>query len=293
MPDTSFLFEGRRKYMHFTKMHGAGNDFILLENMDLSIPFEKLSILAKRLCTRRLSIGADGMMVLQPSDKADFRMLFFNSDGSIGEMCGNGARCICRYGYEHGFSGETQVIETTAGIVTGKRISKRLYQVCLNDPSVIRLDFPVKNGDGRILCDYLELGDPGIPHAIVHLEGFGQLPEEQLRALGKSLRWAPEFEKGANVTFWQSAGDDRIIAKTFERGVEDFTYACGTGCGSLVSALYLHGIVSGNNVHVNMPGGELCVSVSTDGPDRVTHIELTGPTDIVAQGEILDEDLVF
>jgi len=279
--------------MRFTKMHGAGNDFILLENMDLSLREDQLGPLAKRLCARRLSIGADGMMVLQPSDVADFRMLFFNADGSLGEMCGNGARCICRYGYEHGYSGETQKIETTAGIVTGERISERLYRICLNDPSVIRLDLPVTAAGKEYLCDYLELGNPGLPHAIVRFDGFDALPENEQCEIGRSLRFAQAFPKGANVTFWHPAGNDRIVAKTFERGVEDFTYACGTGCGSLVSALCLHGTVSGNNVSVTMPGGELFVSVTVNADGSVTQILLTGPTNIVAEGEILDEDLAL
>ena len=125
--------------MNFWKMNGAGNDFIILNNMEGNLPPSALPLLAKTLWTPHLSLGADGLMVVEPSHRADFKMLFFNSDGSVGEMCGNGARCICRYGYEMGLSGEEQVIETTAGIVTGTRIDPRHYRIRLNDPTTVLL----------------------------------------------------------------------------------------------------------------------------------------------------------
>ena len=104
--------------MKFTKMQGAGNDFIIINNMEEKLPVEKLGTLAKRICTRRLSIGADGLMVVDaPTEGGDYKMRFYNADGSLGEMCGNGARCIARYGYENGLAGITQRVETTAGLV--------------------------------------------------------------------------------------------------------------------------------------------------------------------------------
>ena len=106
--------------MRFTKMNGAGNDFIIVENLRGELDEQKLSKLARTLCDRRMSIGADGLMAVVPAKgTADYGMLFFNCDGSLGEMCGNGARCICRYGYENGLAGDVQRVETTAGLVTG------------------------------------------------------------------------------------------------------------------------------------------------------------------------------
>ena len=105
--------------MQFWKMNGAGNDFIILNNLQEGLSADCFPALARRLCERRLSIGADGLMVVErPQSGGDYRMLFYNSDGSAGEMCGNGARCICRYGYEIGLAGELQRVETTAGLVT-------------------------------------------------------------------------------------------------------------------------------------------------------------------------------
>ena len=144
--------------MRFWKMNGAGNDFVILNNLEEHLPLEQLPQIARTLCERHMSIGADGLMVVDaPSQGGDYRMLFYNSDGSVGEMCGNGARCICRYGYENGLAGETQTVETTAGIVTGRRIDQRLYRIRLNDPTTVRLDSPVE-ADGVTYTPDMVLG---------------------------------------------------------------------------------------------------------------------------------------
>lgn len=138
--------------MQFWKMNGAGNDFIILNNLEERLPPSAFPLLARTLCTPHRSLGADGLMVVeQAQEGADFKMLFFNSDGSLGEMCGNGARCICRYGYETGLSGPTQTVETTAGLVTGTRIDRRQYRVQLNSPTVIRLH-EAPGGGGQSLA---------------------------------------------------------------------------------------------------------------------------------------------
>ena len=267
--------------MHFTKMHGAGNDFIIINNIDGAIPESVLPELAAGLCAQHVSVGADGMMVVAaPRQGGDFRMIFYNSDGSLGEMCGNGARCIARYGYENGLSGETQRIETTAGLVTGERISRTLYRIRLNDPSVIDLHRSAEGCD----CAYIELGDPGIPHAVLIKDDWDRVPEDELRTLGKKLRHSPAFPKGANVSFVKLIGKDEVKAVTYERGVEDFTLACGTGCGSIVTALALKGLVSGKNVKVSMPGGELFVTLTHES-GTAHDVYLTGPTCVVFEGE--------
>ena len=277
--------------MKFWKMNGAGNDFLILNNLEERQRAEDFPRLARTLCERHLSIGADGFMVVEaPVQGGDYRMLFFNSDGSVGEMCGNGARCICRYGYEAGLAGEVQRVETTAGMVTGERIDRRRYRVRLNDPTTIRLDCPVEVDGVTYPCAYVELGCPGLPHAAVPFPGLREADEDKLRELGRRLRWHPAFPKGANVNFYELTGEDQVYEHTFERGVEDFTYACGTGTGSVVTVLTLQGKVSGHNVRARMPGGELVIDVERD-RDRVTDLYLTGPTNIVCKGEITDEEL--
>ena len=270
-------------------MHGAGNDFIILNEQETGLSREDYPALARRLCAFHTSIGADGMMVVIPAEKGgDYGMLFYNADGSLGEMCGNGARCICRYGFEHGLAGTTQRVETTAGLVTGERIDARRYRVRLNDPSVIDLHRAAEIDGTAYDCAYVELGDPGLPHAVLRLPDWDTWDKARLRELGRVLRFAPVFPRGANVSFVKELGPDAVKAVTFERGVEDFTLACGTGCGSIAAALTLMGLVSGREVSIAMPGGELSVSVTEDA-GRVHDILLTGPTRLVFEGEIADE----
>ena len=277
--------------MKFWKMNGAGNDFLVLNNLIEHLPHESLSEIARTLCERHLSIGADGMMVVEaPTQGGDYKMLFFNSDGSVGEMCGNGARCICRYGYENGLAGETQTVETTAGIVTGRRIDRRLYRIRLNDPTTMDLSRPVEVDGVTYECAYVELGNPGLPHAVVPYPGLRQAEENQLRELGRKLRWHSAFPKGANVNFYELTGENSVYERTFERGVEDFTYACGTGTGSVAAVLTLQGKVSGRDIRVDMTGGRLIIDVERQG-QRITDLYLTGPTNIVCKGEVTDEDL--
>ena len=277
--------------MKFWKMNGAGNDFIIINNMDRSIAEDRWPYIARTLCQRHMSIGADGMMVVTESTgDADYRMTFFNSDGSMGEMCGNGARCIARYGYENGLAGEVQKIETTAGIIYGQRIDKRMYRVRLNDPSVIIPHMKIDVDGREYECAYVELGDPGLPNVAVPVINLREYDEAELFRLGRKIRNHPEFTKGANVNFYEITGPDRIYERTYERGVEDFTYACGTGTGSVVTILTLRGAVSGKKVRVEVAGGELIIDAEREGK-KIKNLYLTGPTNIVAKGEVTDEEL--
>lgn len=273
--------------MRFTKMNGAGNDFILVENLHGELNEQQLSKLARTLCDRRMSIGADGLMAIVPAKaNADFGMLFFNCDGTLGEMCGNGARCICRYGYETGLAGETQTIETTAGLVTGTRIDAKNYRIRLPDP--VNLQYLALDVDGKkVGCMYLELGNPGIPHAVVQYPGLREADEQALFEFGRKLRYHPAFPKGANVNFLEKTGENRFYERTWERGVEDFTYACGTGTGASVYAL-AEKRRCGDHAEVEVKGGLLIVDIVRDGK-KCKDLLLTGPASMVCAGEIFDE----
>ena len=229
--------------------------------------FEKFSDIAINLCERHLGIGADGLMVVEKSsdNNADYKMIFYNSDGSIGEMCGNGARCICRYGYENKLckNDSLQIIETKAGKVKGERIDDSLYKIRLNDPSNIKLDICVCGMN----LSYIELGNPGIPHAVIEVKNLREKiknSEEKLKLfdLGRKLRYAKEFPKGANINFYDIEDKNTIYELTYERGVEDFTYACGTGTGSVVTILNMKKLVSNKNVQVMMKGGVLNIDIN-------------------------------
>ena len=277
--------------MQFTKMNGAGNSFIILDGIRGALDTARLPELARALCDPNFGVGADGLMAVLPADDADFTMRFYNSDGSLGEMCGNGARCICRYGYETGLSGERPRVRTTAGIVTGQRMTAEQYRVRLPDAMVMQPGrvLPV---DGRdVACAYVELGSPGLPHLAVELPELADVTDDDLRALARALRYHPALPKGANVNFYTLTGTDEVLIRTYERGVEDFTCACGTGTGAVVSVLTLAGRVSGRAVRVKMRGGVLTMDVTAQG-GAARDLFLTGPARLVARGEVFEEELL-
>ena len=257
--------------MNVWYMNGAGNDFMVIDARDGSYDFEKLTL---ELC--KLT-GADGFMAVDHSDVADFRLHFYNSDGTRGEMCGNGARCICRFAYDNGIAGENMTVQTDAGIVYGQRLSESQYRVQLNDPGIVDLQ-------RRPDAAYIELGCPGVPHSVTHVPGLDWSKRDELRDYARSLRFAPEFPKGANANLydWVDATTIRIL--TFERGVEDYTLACGTGSASTAVALWLRGQVPGGHMTVKNPGGDLAVTI--EGTDTVQKLFLEGPTEVVRVFEL-------
>lgn len=265
--------------MKFTKMQGAGNDFVILDNRDGILRRSDLPNLAVRMCDRRFGVGADGLMVVEKSAAADYKMVFLNADGTFGEMCGNGARCIARYGYDTGLAGSIQRIETPSGIVTGKRIDDNRYTVRLNSPFAIDEHRAACGLD----CFYTELGVPGLPHAVYYKDDWKDIPREELGTLGKKLRYSEAFPKGANVSFVKQVSDTFFEAVTYERGVEDFTFACGTGSGSIALSARILGKTQSDEIQVKMPGGLLEIRLSCI--DGVWELLLTGPAETVFTGE--------
>ncbi len=268
--------------MKVYKYEGAGNSFVLLPDFEEAFSLEELPALARRLCGKE-GFSTDGLMLLRkPQQGGDCRMLFYNNDGSTAEMCGNGARCLCRFCHDHGLSGDTQAIETPAGMVTGERLGEALYRIRLNSPTVFRR---------AEAYSYVELGDPGIPHAVVEAD----LSEDRnsLREFARALRHSEEFPKGANVNLYELTGENSLRLLTFERGVEDFTLACGTGTGATVYTLYRGGRVSGKNTRVHTDGGELSVDIEKvyalsllAAREAGEEIHLTGPAEELWSGEL-------
>ena len=272
--------------MKFTKMHGAGNDFIIVDNRQQKIPAEQMGEITHKLCARRTAVGADGMMFLDAcgSPDANLTMRYFNADGSEGEMCGNGARCVSRFAVEHGFcEGDAPRIQTASGIVTGQKIDETRYRVRLNDISIRKNNVYTEFEGHRYLCDYMEMGEPGLPHVVVELPGLSGMDRESLRPLGVYLR--NFFPKGANVNFFELAEDGHVELLTYERGVEDFTLACGTGSGCTVSHLVALGRAKPEGTPVHVPGGWLEVAVEGGKYSPSHDIYLTGPTEVVYEGE--------
>lgn len=258
--------------MNVTYMNGAGNDFMVLDARGKNLNFEAL---ARKLCPMR---NADGFMAVDVPTvpEADFRLHFYNFDGSRAEMCGNGARCICRYAHDLGIAGDTMTVQTDAGLVPGWRVADDRYRVRLNIPSELDL-----HRKGEIA--YVELGKPGVPHAVAEYKGDLWADAEKLREQMRALRFDKAFPKGANVNFYQWLGENEIRMLTFERGVEDFTLACGTGCGSTAAALYASGKLPDGKLLAHNRGGDLTVSVS--GKPEITSVLLEGPAQV---NEILE-----
>lgn len=277
-------------FMEFYKMQGAGNDFIIINNIELNIPAEKLPTIAKRLCQRKLSIGADGFMVVDcPKGDADFKMRFYNRDGSVGEMCGNGARCISRYAFINKIAGRKMKFETGAGVVKAEVLEGRMVKVLLNKPEEIKLDNDIEIDSIKYECSYIELGKPGLPHAVVKYN-LQQADEKDLLKVGKKIRYYQGFPKGANVNFYELLIDNTVLIKTYERGVEDFTLACGTGSAATAVALILKRYLKTDKVKTKVDGGELFIEVEkTD--NKINKLYLIGDTNIVAIGKVMDEDL--
>ena len=253
-------------------MNGAGNDFMVIDARGQNLDFEKLAL---KLC--KLT-GADGFMAVDHSEIADFKLHFYNADGSRGEMCGNGARCICRFAYDHGIAGESMTVETDAGLVPGWRIDENQYRVKLNNPGVLDL-----NRKGSIA--YVELGNPGVPHAVAEYDGDLWADADAIWDHMRVLRFDPAFPKGANVNFYQVIGENEVRVLTYERGVEDFTLACGTGTGSVASTLWLQGRLPGNLLTALNRGGTLKVTIGGDN-GVISSILLEGPTEVVNVYEV-------
>lgn len=271
--------------MEFSKYNGAGNDFIVISNRDLSIPSSLYPQIVRILCERRYSIGADGLMFLEPSDRADFRMRYFNSNGSRAEMCGNGLRCVCRYAFEHGMSGVLQRIEIDAGVVVGERLTEEDYRVQLPDPTLVQLSFPLLIRKRNYECSYVELGTPPLPHAVLPIQGLREYDLASLRTLARTIRSYPDFPHGANVNFYEIEPDGVVFERTYERGVEDFTYACGSGTVATALVLNIKGLIPDDNVTIETVGGTLTVELEKEG------VYLTGPTNHIASGQVFDRRL--
>ena len=257
--------------MQVWHMSGAGNDFMVLDARGKVLDYPAL---AKKLCAMT---KADGFLAVATSDKADFRLHFYNSDGSRGGMCGNASSWLCRFAYENGIAGEQVRVETDAGIVKGQRRSRDTYRVWLNVPGVLDLE---RKPD----CAYVELGNPGIPHAVKEIPDLTWDMGEKLRPEAVSLRYAPAFPKGANVNFYRWIGEHTVRVLTYGRGVENYTLACGTGCGSVTCVLWALGELPGKHLITEVRGGKLEYHIQ--GSDHVKELIMDGPTEILKIYEV-------
>jgi diaminopimelate epimerase len=242
-------------------MNGAGNDFAVMDIRGQSVDLSALAVVLCKLTS------ADGLMAADVSETADFRLHFYNADGSRGEMCGNGARCLCRFAYENRIAGETMTVETDGGTLYGQRIDDSVYRIRLVEPGIIDLH---RKGD----IAYVELGTPGVPHALWEVPGLCWEDKEALRQQAKTLRFDPAFPKGANVNLYTRLDERTVRILTYERYVEDYTLACGTGSACVAVVLKEQGLLPGKRLTVCNPGGDLTIAFHEDA------LFLEGPTEI-------------
>lgn len=265
--------------LEFTKMNGAGNDFVFIDNRAGKIQLRTEQIV--RLCDRHRGVGADGVMLLVPAKtgKADWAWDFYNSDGSSGEMCGNGARCFGRFVQKTVGVKDSFTFETGAGIITAVLKGDRVT-VNLTKPRDLRLHEQVRLSTGTETIHSL---NTGVPHAVLYVP---DADKAMVMSLGAEIRRHAHFgPRGTNVNFVQVLGPNHIRVRTFERGVEGETLACGTGvsaCG-MVSAR-VHQFTSPVKVQVQ-GGDQLEVSFQDSGTD-FDDVQLTGPADFVFEGRV-------
>lgn len=281
--------------LNFTKMHGAGNDFIVIEDLDGNWEFDELAV--QVFCDRHFGIGADGMIIVRPATDpdADYFMLYMNADGSVAEMCGNGVRCFARYLVDNGLVDSDSIAVQTLGGIKNIEIVRDEYgdfeaaRVDMGVPVLLGANIPTTLAGDPVIDATVstELGDVkvtcvsmGNPHAIIWVDDADAAP---VLTMGPLVETAAVFPKKTNVEFAEVIDEDNIRLRVWERGVGE-TLACGTGaCATLVAAA-LTGR-TGRSATIELPGGELEIEWAAN-----DHVLMTGPAEVTFEGVVRVED---
>lgn len=254
----------------FYKYQATGNDFVVIDNRDHHFPKKNTELVAN-LCHRRFGIGADGLILLEDDPGADFRMVYYNADGKEGSMCGNGGRCVVAFAAFLGLIGESCTFLAADGLHQA-RLKGGLVSLQMTDVDEIKT---------KPQYSFLNTGSP---HHVQLVEGLDRF---DVHGEGKRLRYALYGQAGSNINFAAVLGPDSLRVRTYERGVEDETYSCGTGVTASALALYDSGNLTESVVRVATLGGDLQVRFKRAAPGHYTDIWLTGPADMVYKGEWL------
>jgi len=265
--------------LNFTKMNGAGNDFVVLDNRDLSLSLTKEQIAS--LCDRHRGVGADGLLAVEPAESgSDFKFRYYNADGGEAEMCGNGARCYGRFAQTL-VDGDPEVLtfETIVGELAAK-FDGDLVEIAMANPFDLELDVDLGiEGINRV-----DVINTGVPHVVVYVD---DLEATDVQSLGREIRYHQHFAPaGTNVNFASVIGDQHIAIRTYERGVEGETLACGTG---MTACALINNLLEGTGspIKVDVKGGDTLEIGFTPGPDNsFTDVTLKGPADFVFTGQI-------
>ncbi len=270
----------------FKKFHGCFNDFILIDNREGIIPSEKSKDTAKFLCMPKMGIGADGLILIQNSEKYHFKWRFYNSDGSEAEMCGNGARCAARFAFMEEIAPKEMEFETIAGIIKAT-VEDKIVKISLplTQEHLMPENFLLKIGENLTTVFFI---NTGVPHSVIFSK---DLENEEVKKYGSYIRFHDFFmPAGTNVNFVKIIDRHSISIRTYERGVEDETLACGTGAvaSSIISALN-HGLLS--PVNVKTRGGDMLEVGFTMEKNNINNVSLKGPAFFAFEGLLSDETL--
>ncbi len=275
-------FAGGVMKIPFMKMSGSGNDFILIDHRKPVIDEKHMKAFVQKVCQRRISVGADGLIFVEPSEKADFKWRFFNADGSDAEMCGNGGRCVARFATLKGIAGSTLTFETLAGVlsaqVNGKRVKLEMPQ-----PHSLKLDESLFiEGQPTTLSSI----NTGVPHAVEFVE---DLEGVKVIQRGRAIRHHPHYApSGTNANFVHRETDSQLSVRTYERGVEDETLACGTGTVASALIAAFKGLVK-SPVSVKTRGGELLTVHFEIENQEAKKVYFEGEVHMIYEAEMWEE----
>ncbi|MFP3867863.1 MAG: diaminopimelate epimerase [Desulfobacteraceae bacterium] len=268
----------------FWKMHGSGNDFVLIDHRRPVVAEAERCQFVRAVCARKLGVGADGLIFIEPSTKVDFRWRFFNADGSEPEMCGNGGRCAARFAHLNGIAEDKMAFETLAGIIHAE-VKGRQVRLEMGAPQDLKLNLtiplPGQTWTGHFV-------NTGVPHVVLMVPDLEAAPVVEV---GRAVRYHAMFQPaGTNVNFLSRSGPREIALRTYERGVEDETLACGTGAvAAALATARLERLTSPVTVRTRS-GERLKVFFENQG-DRFSAVGLEGEALVVYQGELWTEEL--
>lgn len=267
--------------VEFTKMSGAGNDFILIDHRrPIFNDIAAAQAFARAVCERKFSVGADGLILLEETPEADFRWQFFNADGSLADMCGNGARCAARFAHAHGMAPARMRFATLAGIIEAE-VTGTTVCLTMTPPQDFSLSQQLDTPAGG--TETVHSLNTGVPHAVIWVTEIEAAP---IREWGRHFRFHPRFAPaGTNVNFVGLLGEDLLRVRTYERGVEDETMACGTGAVAAALVAARLGRVASPTRIITSGREELTIHYQREGDD-FSRVRLEGPADFIYVGQL-------
>lgn len=288
------MMEPSSRTISFTKMTGSGNDFIIIDNRSHILDADQSAPFIRAACRRKFSVGADGLIFIQEDPETDFQWRFFNADSSEAEMCGNGARCAARFAFLKGIvSQPNMTFRTRAGIIAAE-VQGRRVKIRMTPPEKLLLDFPLESS-GQVFS--LNFINTGVPHVVGLLDSKEALDSLDVHKHGNFFRFHEKFQPaGTNVNFAHVQDRNHMLIRTYERGVEDETLACGTGAMASALVAAAKGLVNAPVQLATRSGETLTIHFSQSdsggpGAEQFSQVYLEGDARVVYEADLWDETL--